>query len=165
MTFVLLFTGLSIRAGQQKVEMQNGIPVAPQGLAGKALPTQPVEFNTGEGQNIRVKVHAKGLTNPWSIAFLPDGAMLVTERTGQLRVIRNGTLDPKPVAGAPTAYWAGESGLPGAVHGYMDLALHPQFAQNKWVYLSYTCLLYTSDAADERSSVDLGGRRIIKKKK
>ena len=138
MTFVLLFTGLSIRAGQQKVEMQNGIPVAPQGLAGKALPTQPVEFNTGEGQKIRVKVHAKGLTNPWSIAFLPDGAMLVTERTGQLRVIRNGTLDPKPVAGAPTAYWAGESGLPGAVHGYMDLALHPQFAQNKWVYLSYT---------------------------
>jgi aldose sugar dehydrogenase len=138
MAFVLLFTGLSIRAGQQKVELQNGIPVAPQGLAGKPLPTAPIEFNTGEGQKIRVSVLAKGLTNPWSLAFLPDGTMLVTERIGQLRVIRNGVLDPKPVAGAPMAYWAGESGLPGAVHGYMDLALHPQFAQNGWVYLSYT---------------------------
>jgi len=138
LAFVLLFTGLSIRAGQKKVEFENNIPVAPQGLAGKPLPVKPVDYNTGEGQTIRVSVLTKGLTNPWSIAFLPDGAMLVTERIGQLRVIRNGVLDPKPVAGAPMAYWAGESGLPGAVHGYMDLALHPRFDQNKWVYLSYT---------------------------
>ena len=64
--------------------------------------------------------------------------MLVTERAGRLRVIRNGVLDPQPVAGAPASYWTGESGLPGAVHGYMDIALHPQFAQNRLVYLSYT---------------------------
>ena len=99
LAFVLLFTGLSIRAGQKKVEFENNIPVAPQGLAGKPLPVKPVDYNTGEGQTIRVSVLTKGLTNPWSIAFLPDGAMLVTERIGQLRVIRNGVLDPKPVAG------------------------------------------------------------------
>ena len=45
---------------------------------------------------------------------------------------------PKPVAGGPASYWAGESGLPGAVHGYMDIALHPRFAENRFVYLTYT---------------------------
>ena len=64
--------------------------------------------------------------------------MLVTERDGDLRVIRNGKLDPNPVAGGPAAFFTGESGLPGAVHGYMDIALHPQFAQNQLLYLSYT---------------------------
>jgi aldose sugar dehydrogenase len=135
---VLLLPGAGIRAGQQKVQFENNIPVAPQGLAGKPLPDKPVDYNTGEGQKIRVSVLARGLTNPWSLAFLPDGTMLVTERNGQLRAIRNGVLDPKPVAGSPMAYWAGESGLPGAVHGYMDLALHPQFAETRWIYLSYT---------------------------
>ena len=64
--------------------------------------------------------------------------MLVTTRAGQLRIIRNGVLDPKPVAGTPASYRAGESGLPGAIHGYMDVALHPRFAENRFVYLSYT---------------------------
>ena len=44
----------------------------------------------------------------------------------------------KPVAGTPASYWAVESGLPGAVHGYMDVVLHPQFAQNRFIYLTYT---------------------------
>ena len=64
--------------------------------------------------------------------------MLVTERAGRLRIIRNGVLDPKPIAGGPASYWAVESGLPGAVHGFMDIALHPQFAENRFVYLTYT---------------------------
>jgi glucose/arabinose dehydrogenase len=123
---------------QQSVEFRGGIPLAPTGLAGKSLPAAAVDYATAEGQNIRVSVLARGLTNPFSIAFLPDGAMLVTERISQLRIVRNGVLDPKPVAGGPTAYWTGESGLPGAVHGYMDVVLHPQFAQNKFVYLTYT---------------------------
>jgi len=114
------------------------IPVAPTGLSGKPLPLKPVDYDTAEGQKIRVSVVAKGLTNPFCLAFLPDGSMLVTERIGQLRIIRNGVLDPKPVEGAPKAYWAGESGMPGAVHGYMDVVLHPNFATNKYVYMSYT---------------------------
>jgi glucose/arabinose dehydrogenase len=124
--------------GQQTVPFQGGIPLAPGGLAGLKLPAGPVEFNTGEGQRIRVSAVTRALEFPWSMAFLPDGTMLVTERAGRLRVIRKGVLDPQPVTGAPASYWAGESGLPGAVHGYMDVALHPQFAQNQLVYLSYT---------------------------
>jgi glucose/arabinose dehydrogenase len=124
--------------GQQKVPFQNGIPVAPQGLAGRPLPDKPVEFDTGEGQRIRVVAVTNALEYPFSLAFLPDGSMLVTERTGRLRIIRKGVLDSKPVAGGPVSYFAGESGLPGAVHGYMDVVLHPRFTENHFVYLTYT---------------------------
>jgi aldose sugar dehydrogenase len=133
-----LLLAATIGSGQQKVPFDKGIPVAPSGLAHRPLPKLPMEFDTGEGQRIRVVAVARGLESPFSIAFLPDGVMLVTTRTGQLRVIRNGVLDPKPVAGTPASYWAIESGLPGAIHGYMDIALHPQFAQNGFVYLTYT---------------------------
>jgi glucose/arabinose dehydrogenase len=125
-------------SGQQKVPFQNNIPVAPRGLAGHKLPDKPVEFDTGEGQRIRVVAVTKALEFPFGLAFLPDGAMLVTERAGRLRIIRHGELDPKPVAGGPASYSAGESGMPGAVHGYMDVVLHPRFAENHFIYLSYT---------------------------
>ena len=124
--------------GQQKIEMRNGIPVAPTGLWGKKLPTTPMIYDTAEGQRIRVAIVTKALAFPWSIVFLPNGDMLVTEREGRLRLIHNGALDPKPVAGGPVARNLGVSGEPGAVHGYMDLALHPKFAQNGYIYLSYT---------------------------
>jgi glucose/arabinose dehydrogenase len=138
--FVLLIVGLSSAAGlgQQSVPFKGGIPVAPTGLAGKRLPDKPVEFDTGEGERIRVVVVTKALSYPFGMAFLPDGNILVTERLGKLRIIRNGVLDPQPVAGVPMNYSAGESGLPGAVHGLMDVVLHPQFAQNRFVYLNYT---------------------------
>jgi len=125
-------------AAQQSVPFQGGVPVAPLGLSGKPLPALPVVLDTAEGMRVRVSLVARGLENPWSIAFLPDGTLLVTERTGRLRAIRNGVLDPQPVAGTPKAYFAGVSGLPGAVHGYMDVVLHPRFAENRLVYLSYT---------------------------
>src|SRR2546423_327444 len=125
-------------AAQQTVPFAGGIPVAPHGLAARPLPDKPVEFDTAEGQKIRVVVVTKALEYPWSLAFLPDASMLVTERAGRLRIIRNGVLDPQPIAGGPASYWTGESGLPGAVHGYMDVALHPRFAENHYVYLTYT---------------------------
>ena len=139
-TLALLLVASASSSAQQTVPFNPtfNIPVAPTGLSGKPLPLKPVDYDTAEGQKIRVSVVAKGLTNPFCLAFLPDGSMLVTERIGQLRIIRNGVLDPKPVEGAPKAYWAGESGMPGAVHGYMDVVLHPNFATNKYVYMSYT---------------------------
>jgi glucose/arabinose dehydrogenase len=136
-SFTLLLAATIVFA-QQKVPFQNGIPLAPTGLAHRPLPKLPMEFDTGEGQRIRVVAVTAGLEYPFSATFLPDGSMLVTERTGHLRIIRNGVLDPKPIAGTPDSYWAVESGLPGAIHGYMDVALHPQFAQNGFVYLTYT---------------------------
>ncbi len=72
----------------------------------------------------------RGVKRPWSIAFLPTGEMLVSERGGQLRVIRNGKLDPQPVAGLPMIQAQGLGGLG-------DVVLHPQFATNHLVYLSY----------------------------
>jgi glucose/arabinose dehydrogenase len=139
LALVLLATvGSQVGSGQQTVPFQGGIPVAPGGLAARPLPKKPVEFDTAEGQKIRVVVVTRALANPWSLAFLPDGSMLVTEREGRIRIIRNGVLDPQPIAGGPVCYNAGVSGLPGAVHGYMDIALHPRFAENPFVYLSYT---------------------------
>ena len=130
--------GSQVGFGQQTVPFTGGIPLAPGGLAGRHLPKMPVVYDTGEGQKIRVTAVTTALEYPWALAFLPDGRMLVTERAGRLRIIRNGTLDPQPIAGAPVSYLAGESGLPGAVHGFMDVAIHPKFAENGLVYLSYT---------------------------
>jgi aldose sugar dehydrogenase len=138
-------------SAQQSVPFQFGIPVAPQGLANKPLGDGPFEFPTAEDMDIRVVVVTKDLEYPYALEFLPDGSMLVTERGGRLRIIRNDKLDPEPVAGGPESYSAGESGLPGAVHGYMNLALHPQFAENQWIYLSYTKPL-----GDNRTTVAIG---------
>ena len=129
---------LRVGAGQQTVPFENSIPVAPRGLAPRPLPDKGVEFDTAEGQRIRVVVVTKALSFPWSFVFLPDGSMLITERFGKLRIIRKGVLDPHPVAGAPASFATGESGLPGAVHGLMDIALHPRFSENRFVYLTYT---------------------------
>lgn len=130
----------TVAVAQQTVPFDKtfNIPVAPKGLAGRPLPKLPMEFDTAEGQRIRVSAVTDGLEYPFSLAFLPDGGMLVTERAGRLRLIRNGVLDPQPVAGTPASFWTGESGMPGAVHGYMDVVLHPRFAENKWIYLVYT---------------------------
>jgi glucose/arabinose dehydrogenase len=77
-----------------------------------------------------VVVVTKALEQPWSATWLPDGSMLVTERPGRLRIIRNGVLDPTPIAGVPRVRAAGLQGL-------NDVVLHPRFAENRWVYLSY----------------------------
>src|SRR4051812_4317654 len=101
--------GSRIGSGQQKVPFQNTIPVAPLGLSGHHLAKMPVVYDTAEGQRIRVVAVTTALEYPWSLAFLPDGSMLVTERAGRLRIIRNGVLDPQPIAGTPASYWAVES--------------------------------------------------------
>ena len=89
----------------------------------------PFESAVPEHRYLRAVVVAQ-VQQPWSMSFLPDGNILVTERGGRLRIIRNGTLDPNPVAGVPDVRAAGLQGL-------MDIVLHPNFAQNCWIYLSY----------------------------
>lgn len=84
-----------------------------------------------QGGKIRVVAVASGLVHPWGLAFLPDGrTLLVTEKNGRLRMIRNGALDPDPVWTSPTP--PGQGG--DALH---FVAIHPQFAQNGLVYVSY----------------------------
>ena len=138
-TAMVAFCLFSLSAfSQQQVQFQGGIPLAPTGLQSRPLPDGPVVYDTGEDMDIRVSVAARGLTFPFGVAFLPNGDMLVTERTGNLRIVRDGIVDPEPVAGVPESVYAGTSGLPGAVHGLMDIALHPQFEQNQFVYFTYT---------------------------
>lgn len=79
----------------------------------------------------RVVTVAEGLIHPWSIAFLPGGDMLVTERPGRLRVVREGRLLPDPVAGLPEVFAEGQGGL-------LDVAPHPDFANNRMLYISYS---------------------------
>jgi glucose/arabinose dehydrogenase len=90
----------------------------------------PFRIESAEERNLRVVVVARGLQQPWSVAFLPDGDLLITERPGRLRVVRKGVLDPRPIAGLPDIRADGLQGL-------MDVVLHPQFAENRWVYLTY----------------------------
>ena len=80
-------------------------------------------------RDLRITV-TKGLSHPWAMQFLPDGSILVTERAGRLRIIRNGVVDPTPVPGLPAIAASGLNGL-------LDIALHPQFAKNRWIYFTY----------------------------
>jgi len=89
----------------------------------------PWTFDSAE-QRIRVSVVAGGLVRPWSLAFLPNGDMLVAELPGRLRLVHADRLDPEPIAGVPAVHAVQQSGL-------KDIALHPQFASNRFVYLVY----------------------------
>ena len=86
----------------------------------------------------RVEPVAKGLDRPWAIDFLPDGAMLVTERPGRLRLIEAGELS-RPVVGTPKVWAYGQGGM-------LDVAVDPDYADNGWVYLSFSQKLGKDDA-------------------
>ena len=112
----------------------------PPGLPRVTVPDEPFVINTHAIAEVRVVVVTKGLSHPWGMAFLPDGRILVTERdSGQLRMVRDGVLDPEPVAGVPEVFTGGLAGL-------MDVALHPAFDENRLVYLSYTRPLSEDEA-------------------
>ncbi|MCZ8149941.1 MAG: PQQ-dependent sugar dehydrogenase, partial [Roseomonas sp.] len=93
---------------------------------------QPVlsEARPAAIQGLQIVAVAKGLDRPWALAFLPDGGMLVTERPGRLRLVRGGALDPRPIAGVPEVHAQGQGGL-------LDIALHPDFARNRTLFLTY----------------------------
>jgi glucose/arabinose dehydrogenase len=94
-----------------------------------------------ERETVRLEVIAKDLNTPWGIAFLPDARILVTERTvngGQLRIIDKGVLQP-PVKGTPRVHVQQDAGM-------FDVEVHPRYAENGWIYLSYAELLPGSTA-------------------
>ena len=83
------------------------------------------------GTTYRVVPVVRGLVTPWSLTFLPNGDMLVTERPGRLRIVRNGTLDPQPIVGTPEVWATGQGGL-------LEVLPHPRFSENRWLYLTYS---------------------------
>lgn len=85
-----------------------------------------------EKHAFRATTLASGLENPWSVAFLPDNRMLVTERAGRLRILDpNFKLDPKPIEGLPEIMARGQGGL-------FDVVLHPDYLRNGWIYWAYS---------------------------
>ncbi|HEX2099864.1 MAG TPA: PQQ-dependent sugar dehydrogenase, partial [Candidatus Synoicihabitans sp.] len=97
------------------------------------LPSPPPDhvFKTAE-HSFRVEVVTDGVSTPWGMAWLPDGRMLVTEKSGDLRVIeKDGTLLRRAVSGTPRVDSGGQGGL-------MEVAPHPDFASNGWIYLSFS---------------------------
>src|SRR3989442_11269538 len=121
---MLVVIGVSAKAQQRT-------PTAPPPIVwpSPALADGPIVLDTAIQHQIRLVV-TKGLNQPWSMAFLPNGSILVTERPGRLRIVRDGVLDPNPVAGVPLVRAQGLAGL-------MDLALHPRFNENKLIYFTY----------------------------
>ena len=101
-------------------------------LLATALLALPAAAQTiqSEEHAFRLVELVRGLEQPWSLAFLPDGRMLVTEKAGRLRIVKDGKLEPQAVAGLPEVAVHGQGGL-------LDVALHPRFAENGFVYLSY----------------------------
>ena len=82
-------------------------------------------------QKVRVSVVAHGIERPWSLLPLPNGDFLVSVRaSGQVRAIRNGVLDPAPLSGLPAMRLSRTTGM-------LDMALHPRFAENRWIYFTY----------------------------
>jgi glucose/arabinose dehydrogenase len=108
--------------------VDTGAQQAPAPTDPDRLPPAPQVFRSS-AQSFRV-VPIKGLNRPFGMAFLPDGGILVTERAGRLRIVRNGVVDPQPIAGMPEV-------LDLRLKGLQDLALHPAFERNRMIYFTY----------------------------
>jgi len=124
---------LGAAAGQAQLNTCLAAAPAIPGMS-EPLPAGPFRYRAGEGQDIQVTVLAR-LTSPYAMAFLPNGDMLITQRTGELKLMPRGTTELRNVPGGPQAI---APPVPAGVHGYMGLALHPRFAQNGFIYLAYT---------------------------
>jgi len=118
-----------------------------QNRASPPLGTLPQVVFSADYQ-IRVEALATGLQNPWSLAFLPDGGMLITERPGQLRLFRDGALVSEPIAGVPEVRNT-------VLGGLLDVLLHPDFARNGLLYLSYA-----KSVGDDQSTTALARARF-----
>jgi glucose/arabinose dehydrogenase len=109
-------------------------PAAPAATE-KPKPTPPPDPDgqviKSEKQTFKIEVIAREIETPWALAFLPDGRLLITERPGRLRIVEKGKLLPEAVKGTPKV-WEKQDG------GLFDVEVHPQYAKNGWIYLSYS---------------------------
>lgn len=122
---------LAVATAAQTVA-QTGYGRGRSGLPRVELPNEPWIMNTHLIPEVKVSVVARGINRPWSLAFLPKGDMLITERGGALRLVRDGVLVDEPIAGVP------DDVLARSLAGMMEVAIHPHFADNGYVYLTYT---------------------------
>jgi glucose/arabinose dehydrogenase len=121
-TIAVIALLVAVTTGPTGAQGRGGIPVPP-------LPDQPWDYQTANAR-IRVSVLTAGLENPWSLEFLPDASILITERNGRLRHFKDGKLSD-PIAGLPAVV------SDNFISGLHDIKLHPDFAQNRLVYWVY----------------------------
>lgn len=122
---LLLSAPAALLAAENAPERAPGLHTDPVGQG-------PFYYDTAEGMDIRVRVVARGLDHPWSMTWLPDGSALVTEKnSGTLRRIVNDELLEQAVKGVPTG------AIVSRYKGLLDVAVHPDFATQPYVYLSY----------------------------
>jgi aldose sugar dehydrogenase len=132
---LLLLIPCGLMAAEAMPRRPVGLPVDPVG-------TGPFYYQTAEGMDIRVRVIARGLDHPWSMTWLPDGSALVTEKnSGTIRRIKDDVLQEEPVQGAP------QNLVPGRYTGLLDIALHPDFANQPFIYMSYNKVLPEGEQA------------------
>jgi aldose sugar dehydrogenase len=135
---VAVLVGASACSAQQETAPTPGAEAPREQLTTGARPTIP----TAPGSSVRgpfqaqdhayrVVTVAEPLEHPWGMAFLPSGEILVTERPGRLRLIRDGSVVPEPIGGLPEVFARSQGGL-------LDVALHPDFETNRLVYISYS---------------------------
>ena len=134
----LLLSSLLVGGSLLTLAVAAAIPIA----------AQTTIFQSERGP-YRVVTLVGELQDPWSIAFFPNGDMLVTERAGRLRIVRDGVLQSEPLAGVPEVRYGGQGGL-------LDVALHPEFESNQLIYLSYS-----KPNADGERGNDRGGARPV----
>ncbi|MEO0836880.1 MAG: PQQ-dependent sugar dehydrogenase [Cyanobacteria bacterium J06642_3] len=100
-------------------------------IGNAASPDILSQSNISVAQDVETTTIVEGLERPWGMAWLPDGSILITERPGRLRIVRNGQLDLQPISGVPEVFAVNHGGL-------LDVALHPDFVQNRLVYFTYS---------------------------
>jgi len=135
--------GLVIYLREKATEAQHATTRYPQ--------PQPDQIVQSRWHRFRLRTVVEGLATPWSLAWLPDGRMLITELPGRLRVVQNGRLLPEVVAGTPPVRYRGQGGL-------MEVAVHPGYATNGWVYLAYSESASNAQSRDASMTTLVRGR-------
>ena len=113
---------------------------------------QKLQSVQGDDSLFNIVKIADELQHPWGMVFLPDGNILITERPGRLRIIKNGILHPTPIAGLPKITARGQGGL-------LDIALHPDYKSNKLIYFSYVAG-HRNDIGTEVARAHFDGQRL-----
>jgi len=95
------------------------------------LPVEPGDLITSESQDFYLQPLVSDLSIPWGMTFLPNGVMLITQRTGEILKVVNGELCETHIMGVPEVFVGGTSGL-------MDIVAHPEYSDNGWIYITYS---------------------------
>jgi glucose/arabinose dehydrogenase len=111
------------------------------------------DVTTSEKQKFGVETITDALNNPWGITFLPDGRILVTERSGEIRIVKDGKLLDEKITGVPAVFAEGQGGL-------FEIQLHPDYATNGWMYLIYA-KPGTGGAGTTLARAKLDGNKLI----